>query len=96
MDPETKQLLRENLDIAKENNVMLKRIARSQKWAHISRFLYWGIIIFSSIGAYYFVKPFLGNLLNVYGVSGGNNFSDFSKTFDNNKQQMQDFINAMK
>ncbi len=95
MDPETKQLLKENLEIAKENNKMLSKMVRNQKWTNIYRVVYWGIIIFSTVGVYYFVQPFLGNLFNAYGVSGQNNVGDVFKTL-NNKQQIQDFIDTFK
>ncbi|MDE2031065.1 MAG: hypothetical protein KGI58_02270 [Patescibacteria group bacterium] len=96
MDPETKQLLQENLDIAKENNLMLKKMVRSQKWTNIYRVVYWGIIILSSVGAYYFIQPFLGNLLNVYGVSGVKNYGDVVNNLNSNKQQVQDLLNSLK
>ncbi len=97
MDPETKQILKENLEISKENNDMLKKMVRSQKLTNIYRVVYWGIIIFSSLGAYYFIKPFLGNMLNIYtgGVSGTSNVGDVLKSLGD-KQQMQDLINSLK
>ncbi len=96
MDSDTKKLLEENLAVAKDNNLMLGKLVRIQKWNTIYRVVYWGIIIFSSIGAYFFIQPFLGNLLNVYGVSGINNYSDVTKNLNNNKQQVEDFLKAMK
>lgn len=96
MDPETKQLLKENLDISKENNVLLKRMVRNQKWTNVYRVTYWAIIIFSTLGAFYFIKPFLGNLLNVYtgGVSGTSSMNDVMKNLGN-KQQIQDLIDSL-
>ncbi|MEK7585844.1 MAG: hypothetical protein AAB477_01255 [Patescibacteria group bacterium] len=100
MDPETKQLLKESLELSKENNHMLKKMVRSQRWTNVYRVVYWGIIIFSSVGAYYFIQPYLSNLVNVYtgGVSGLGNISDMSKNLnlDANKQQLQDLIDAFK
>ncbi len=96
MDPETKQLLKESLEISKENNQLLRRMVRNQRWTVAYRVFYWSIIILSSLGAYYFIQPFLENLLNVYGVSDVNNVTDFTKNLGNNKQQIQDFINAIK
>lgn len=100
MDPETKQLLRESIDISKENNVMLKKMVRSQKWTNIYRVVYWSIIILSSFGAYYFIQPYLGSLINLYsgGVSGLENISDISKNLNlkTEKQQFQDLLEAFK
>ena len=95
MDPETKQLLKESIEIGKENNEMLRKMVRSQKWTNIYRVVYWGIIILSSVGAYYFIQPFLGNLLNAYGVSGVNNITDIGNSLNNNKQQVQDLLDAL-
>lgn len=88
MDPEVKQLLEENLKISKENNVLLLKVRSVQKWAQITRILYWVIIILVSIGAFYFIQPYLGNLLNIYtgGVSGINNIGDISSKLNNQKE----------
>lgn len=95
MDPETKQLLKDNIDLAQENNILLKKMVRNQKLTNIYRVVYWSIIIFTSVGAYYFIQPLLGNMFNVYGVSDGNNVGDVMKEFSN-QQQFQDLLNSMK
>lgn len=87
MDPETKQLL-------KENNEMLKKLVRYQKWNQIYRILYWGIIIFSSVGAYYFIQPYLSGLLNVSGDVS--NISNITKNFGGQQQQVKDWIQLLK
>lgn len=66
MDPETKQMLAETLELSRENNKMLRSLRNSQRWASIMRVLYWVAIIGISIGAFYFVEPYLKNLLNIY------------------------------
>ena len=86
MDPETKQLL-------KENNEMLKKLVRYQKWNQIYRILYWGIIIFSSVGAYYFIQPYLSGLLNVSGDVS--NISNITKNFGGQQQQVKDWIQLL-
>lgn len=93
MDPEIKQLLKENIDLTKENNILIKKMVRNQKWTNIYRVVYWGIIIFTTVGAYYFIQPFLGNMFNAYGVSGGGNVNDVIKELSN-KQQMEDLLKA--
>jgi hypothetical protein len=97
MDAETKKLLQENIEISKENNQLLKKMVRNQRWTNVYRVVYWSIIILSSVGAYYFIQPFLGNLLNIY--SGGTpndssvNVGDVLKNLSN-KQQMEDLLKA--
>ncbi len=97
MDIETKQLLTENIQIAKENNQMLHSLVRAQKIANIYRIIYWSIIIFSTFGLYYFIQPFLENMFSVYtgGTSGSNNVSDVLNGLDN-KQQVKDLLNSIK
>ena len=69
MDQEIKKLLEENLELAKENNELLKKVRNTQKLAQIYRIVYWVVIIGASYGAYYFVQPYIGGILDVY--SGG-------------------------
>lgn len=98
MDPETKQLLRESIEISKDNNEMLKKMVRAQKWTNIYRVVYWSIIIFSSVGAYYFIQPYFSSLINLYsgGVSNIGNITDISKNLNikTDKQQFQELLDA--
>jgi hypothetical protein len=96
MDQEVKQLLEENLKLSKENNVLLLKIRSVQRWAQITRILYWVVIIGVSFGAFYYIQPLLGNLLNVYtgGVGGFNNISDVTKSFSD-KEQIQDLLKSL-
>jgi len=97
MDQEVKQLLEENLKLSKENNKLLLKIRSVQRWARITRIFYWFLIIGVSIGAFYFIKPYLGNLLNVYtgGVSGINNISDITKNLKNGQTDIQDLLKSL-
>lgn len=67
MDQDIKKLLEENLELSKENNELLKKVRNTQKLAQIYRIVYWVVIIGASYGAYYFVQPYVGGILNVYG-----------------------------
>ena len=97
MDIEVKNLLEENLKLSKENNILLLKINNAQRWAKITRYIYWGIILFASIGGYYFIQPYLNNLLNVYtgGVSGLNNVGDITDTLMNKQQEMQNLLEEL-
>ncbi|MEY2671586.1 MAG: hypothetical protein RL687_3 [Candidatus Parcubacteria bacterium] len=70
MDQDIKKLLEENLELSKENNELLKKVRNTQKLAQIYRIVYWVVIIGASYGAYYFVQPYIGGILNVYGGGG--------------------------
>lgn len=66
MDPETRRLLEDNLELAKENNEMLKKMRKSMLVSMVVRSFYWIIIIGSAIGAYYAFQPFFENLWGVF------------------------------
>ncbi len=66
VDPETKQMLAESLELARENNKLLRSLHRSQRWSLIATILRWVVIVGISVGAFYFVEPYLKNLLNIY------------------------------
>ena len=73
MDPETKKLLQDTFLLAEDNNKMLHKIRSGQKWASFMRVLYWLIIIGISVGAFYFMQPYiepvqklLGNASSVF------------------------------
>jgi hypothetical protein len=97
MNPDTKQLLEENVKLSKENNELLLKLYNIQKWAQITRVVYWFVIIGISVGAFYFIKPFLGNLTNLYtgGVSGINNVSDITKNLKSGQSQVQDLLKEL-
>ncbi|MFA5773351.1 MAG: hypothetical protein WC908_01600 [Candidatus Paceibacterota bacterium] len=97
MEEETKKLLEENLRLSKENNKILLKLYKIQRWAQITRIFYWFLIIGVSVGAFYFIKPYLGNLLNVYtgGVSGINNVSDITKNLKNGGADIQNLLKSL-
>lgn len=58
-DQESKELL-------KENNKLLKKLVRSQRWSSITRAVYWIIIIAVTLGLYYYVQPYIDNARGLY------------------------------
>lgn len=94
MDPEVKKLLEESIKLSKENNVLLVKIRNVQKWGQIARIFYWVLIVGMAVGALYFIKPYLGNLLNLYsgGVSGINNISEITKNLKDSQTNVQDLF----
>lgn len=96
MDPELKNLLEENLKLSKENNKLLLKIYGIQRWIQITRILYWIIIIGVSFGAFYYIKPFVGNLFNVYtgGSAGFTNIGNITDSLSD-KQQIQNLLKSL-
>ena len=97
MSPNELELLRRAVALSEENNDILRSMRRSMRLARFMSILYWVFIIGSAIGAYYFIQPYLGNLLNVYtgGVGGTSNISDVLKNL-NNKEQMKELLDTIK
>ncbi len=62
MDPESKKLLQDTFTLAEDNNKMLHTIRRGQKWTSFLRVVYWIIIIGVSIGAFYFLQPYVDQM----------------------------------
>ena len=52
--------------LAKENNKILKKLRNNMRMGTIMRILYWGVIIGSMLGAYYYLQPFIKPLLDTY------------------------------
>lgn len=78
MSPEERELLNRSVDLAEENNKMLHSMKRSMRISRIITSIYWIFIIGSAVGAYYFLQPYIDQLMEVYGNVQG--------TFDDIKQ----------
>jgi hypothetical protein len=78
MDEEIKELIKEDLEISKENNKLLRKIRNYFRWNSALRGLYWLFIIASAFGAYYLFQPYIDSLKNTYDgvVSGVNIFGN--------------------
>jgi hypothetical protein len=71
MTPEEKSLLERTYKMAEENNSILRSIRRSNRIAAAMRILYWVVIIALSVGAYYFIQPYMTLMLkSVNSLSG--------------------------
>ena len=67
MDPELKQLLMQNLKVAKANHEILKGIRSHNRWQRFTKVLYWIIVIAVIFGGYiYIVEPFLDRANEAY------------------------------
>jgi hypothetical protein len=66
MDQEDRRNLEHTLSLAKDNNRMLKKLHRAMRWSRFFRLIYLVIIIAASVGAYYYVQPYLEQVSNAY------------------------------
>ena len=85
MDPESKKLLEDTLALAQENNKMLHALKRSMLWSRVISVLYWVLIIGSALGAYYFVQPYVDQIMSTYNGAKSNldNIGSLLKKFPN-------------
>lgn len=66
MEPKDKDLLLRTFEYSRENNVMLKKMRTSRRWGGFFRFVYWLILLGGSIWLYYFLEPYISNLIKLY------------------------------
>ncbi|MEA4910766.1 hypothetical protein SDC9_07738 [bioreactor metagenome] len=70
------------LELAEENNKMLRKMRRNQKIAGLLKFVYWVIILGILFGAYYFLQPYITSF-NKNLQSLQNTLSSISSTTNN-------------
>lgn len=66
MQSEEKDLLRKTIALEQENNEILRKMQRSMRIQRFLSILYWTFIIGSLLGLYYFIQPYIEQILNVY------------------------------
>jgi len=66
MNPNEKELLQKTFELAEENNKILHQIRRSNRLSSFFRIFYWVIIIGVSIGAFYYLEPYLNSVTKAY------------------------------
>jgi hypothetical protein len=67
MDDETRRLLRQNLDLAKENNRILRKLRRDAVLGNILRIVWWAILIGVPVYLYLTIfQPYLQELGATY------------------------------
>lgn len=70
MDFEEKELIKKTFRLAEENNKILRKMRSSMRWGRALRILYWIIIIGATVGAFYYIQPYIDQLMGVYSGLG--------------------------
>ncbi len=65
MTPEEKSLLERTHKIVSENNSILRKMRRANRWGLSFRILYWVVIIGAGLGMFYFLKPYIDPMMDV-------------------------------
>ncbi len=58
--------LSEVLGLVKENNKILRKMQRASRFSSFMRYIYWILIIGSTASAYYYLQPYINQLLQIY------------------------------
>jgi hypothetical protein len=66
MDPETKELIKEDLRLSQENNAMLGKLVWHQQVSRWFGIIKWVIIVGSTVGVLYYLEPLIGDLWATY------------------------------
>ena len=66
MDPNTDARLKGIEEKLERNYELLVRVRRTQKHGQYFKVFYWGLIILAAFGAFYYIQPYLNQLLEVY------------------------------
>ncbi len=76
MPPSEKELLEKSVILAEDNNKILRSMRNSMRWGRIMTVVYWVLIIGISVGAFYFLQPYVDQVVKTYG-----SFSNFIRNF---------------
>lgn len=66
MDDELRSLVEETKELVEENNKILKSMRRNARFGALARIVYWIVILGIGVGAFYYVKPYVEQLMKVY------------------------------
>jgi len=66
MDPQERRLLEKIAELTRRNQVILKKLHRAQVIGRTFHILYWVLIIGTTIGAFYFLQPYIDQLKSIY------------------------------
>lgn len=79
MDNETREKIDRVLELVEENNELLHKMHRSARFAFFIRVAYWTILILLSLGAFYFIQPYIEKIFSITS-DARSDLSDISKT----------------
>ena len=66
MDPNIAVRLKAIEEAVQKNHDLLIRIRRVQRNAQLFRLFYWVLILLATFGAFYYIQPYLNQLIDTY------------------------------
>jgi uncharacterized membrane protein len=91
MTPEERSLLQRTYHLVEENNTILRGIRRANRWGVAIKVFYWSVIIGVTLGAFYFVQPYVESMLNLVDQA-----QESIKTINGNISQVEGALNILK
>ncbi|PIQ35556.1 MAG: hypothetical protein COV32_02355 [Candidatus Yonathbacteria bacterium CG10_big_fil_rev_8_21_14_0_10_43_136] len=84
----------ELLEIARENNKILRGMRRSQHWSSLFRLVYWTTILGSIFGVYYYFQPTIQKYMKTFQTSIGiiQNFEKAAGSIPTDIQSVKNLI----
>lgn len=65
-EEERSKLIERIAQLSEENNRLLKKLVRAQNWATVWSVLKWTIVILLTLWGYYYLQPYLDQMLKLY------------------------------
>ena len=66
MDPEMRIMVRDLLELTKENNAMLHKMHRGLFWGRVFSLFYWLIVAGGFVASYYYLEPYINSAISTY------------------------------
>lgn len=91
MTPEERSLLQRTYVLAEENNAILRGIRRANRWGVAIKIFYWLVIIGVTLGAFYFIQPYVETTLDLVDKA-----QESIRTINGNIGQVEGALNILK
>jgi hypothetical protein len=95
MTPEERELLNKSVALSEDNNKILHSMRRSMRIAHFMSILYWLFIIGISVGAFYFMQPYINKVMDLYNSVSGMQ-QQLNSGLNSSSNSIQDLLNKLK
>ncbi|MDB5204909.1 MAG: hypothetical protein JWP09_937 [Candidatus Taylorbacteria bacterium] len=66
-DNELRKMVEETMELSKDNNRILHSIQRRERMTQVFRVVYWLILLGAGAGLYYYIQPYIDELVKAYG-----------------------------
>ncbi|MFA6339192.1 MAG: hypothetical protein WCW87_04025 [Candidatus Paceibacterota bacterium] len=93
MENNLEKIIQETRELSLENNKILRKMERRTKWAIVFTIVYWLFIISATIGAFYFIQPYINAISSEFSTATGGDVANQAKSSSGG---LNDMINLIK